>query len=94
MSGFGGMLSFGVSGGIEAGRKLMNHVELCSLAVSLGAVDTLIQHPASMTHAGVPKEVRIKTGITDDLVRLSIGVEEQEDIIADLEQALDRVSPD
>jgi methionine-gamma-lyase len=88
MSGFGGMLSFGIKGGIEAGRKLMNRVELCTLAVSLGSVDTLIQHPASMTHANIPREVRLKTGITDDLVRLSVGIEEPEDIIADLEQAL------
>jgi methionine-gamma-lyase len=88
MSGFGGMISFGVKGGLEAGRKLMNRVELCSLAVSLGTVDTLIQHPASMTHAAVPREVRLKVGITDGMVRLSIGVEEVEDIIADLEQAL------
>jgi methionine-gamma-lyase len=91
MSGFGGMLSFGVAGGIEAGRKLMNSLELCSLAVSLGAVDTLISHPASMTHAGVPKDVRIKTGITDELVRLSVGIEDAEDIIADLDQALARL---
>jgi methionine-gamma-lyase len=91
MTGFGGMLSFGVAGGIEAGRKLMNSLELCSLTVSLGAVDTLISHPASMTHAGVPKEVRIKTGISDDLVRLSVGIEEPEDIIADLDQALERL---
>ncbi|MBN1763332.1 MAG: aminotransferase class I/II-fold pyridoxal phosphate-dependent enzyme [Methanomicrobia archaeon] len=88
MSGFGGMISFGVKGGLEAGRKLMNRVELCSLAVSLGTVDTLIQHPASMTHATVPREVRLKVGITDGMVRLSIGVEEVEDIIADLDQAL------
>ncbi len=95
MTGFGGMLSFGVAGGIEAGRKLMNSLELCSLAVSLGAVDTLISHPASMTHAGVPKEVRIRTGITDNLVRLSVGIEEPieepEDIIADLDQALEKL---
>ena len=58
------------------------------LAVSLGSVDTLIQHPASMTHANIPREVRLKTGITDDLVRLSVGIEEPEDIIADLDQAL------
>jgi len=88
MSGFGGMISFGIKGGIEAGRKLMNRVELCTLAVSLGSVDTLIQHPAAMTHANIPREVRLKTGITDDLVRLSVGIEEPEDIIADLEQAL------
>jgi methionine-gamma-lyase len=88
MSGFGGMISFGIKGGIEAGRKLMNRVELCVLAVSLGYVDTLIQHPASMTHANIPRDVRLKTGITDDLVRLSVGIEEPEDIIADLDQAL------
>lgn len=91
MSGFSGMLSFGIKGGIEAGRKLMNSVELCSLAVSLGAVDTLIEHPASMTHADIPRKVRMKTGITDDLVRLSVGVEDADDIIADLDQALMRV---
>jgi methionine-gamma-lyase len=88
MSGFGGMIAFGIKGGIEAGRKLMNHVELCILAVSLGYVDTLIQHPASMTHANIPRDVRMKTGITDNLVRLSVGIEEPEDIIADLDQAL------
>ncbi len=92
MSGFGGMISFGIKGGIDAGRKLMNSVELCSLAVSLGSVDTLIEHPASMTHVNIPKEVRTKTGITDDLVRISVGVEEPEDIIADLEQALFKVN--
>jgi methionine-gamma-lyase len=91
MSGFGGMISFGIKGGIEAGRKLMNCVQLCSLAVSLGSVDTLIEHPASMTHTNIPREVRAKTGITDGLVRISVGVEETEDIIADLDQALIRV---
>ena len=88
MTGFSGMISFGVKGGIEAGQKLMNSVELCSLAVSLGAVDTLIQHPASMTHSNIPAEVRAKTGITDDLVRISVGIEDTIDIIADLDQAL------
>ena len=91
MSGFSGMLSFGIAGGFQAGRKLMNNVSLCSLAVSLGAVDTLVQHPASMTHANIPKNVREKTGITDDLVRLSVGIEDSEDIIADLDQALARI---
>lgn len=91
MSGYGGMLSFGVKGGIEAGSKLMNSVRLCSLAVSLGATDTLIQHPASMTHACVPKNVRGKVGITDGLVRLSIGIEDSDDIIADLKQALEKI---
>jgi len=91
MSGYGGMLSFGIKGGIAAGSKLMNSVSLCSLAVSLGATDTLIQHPASMTHACIPKDVREKVGITDGLVRLSIGIEDAEDIIADLEQALEKI---
>ena len=88
MSGYSGMIAFGIKGGIEGGQKLMNSVKLCSLAVSLGAVDTLIQHPASMTHANIPADVRTKTGITDDLVRISVGIEDAEDIIADLDQAL------
>ena len=90
MSGFGGMLSFGVREGLEAGRRLMDNVRLCTLAVSLGAVDTLIQHPASMTHADVPQDVREETGITDDLVRISVGIEDPEDIIADLDRALEK----
>ncbi len=88
MSGYSGMLSFELRGGIEAGRKLMDNVRLCSLAVSLGATDTLIQHPASMTHACVPLAVRKRVGITDGLVRISVGIEDPEDIIADLKQAL------
>ena len=91
MTGYSGMLSFGVCGGFQAGRNMMNNVRLCSLAVSLGAVDTLVQHPASMTHANIPKNIREKTGITDDLVRLSVGIEDSEDIIADLSQALSRI---
>jgi methionine-gamma-lyase len=92
MSGFGGVLSFELKGGIEAGRQLMNSVQLCTLAVSLGGVETLIEHPASMTHAKVPRDVREKAGITDGLVRLAVGVEDVEDIIEDLAQALDRQS--
>lgn len=91
MSGYSGMLSFELRGGIEAGSRLMDNVRLCSLAVSLGATDTLIQHPASMTHACVPLKVRNRVGITDGLVRLSVGIEDYEDIIADLEQALDKI---
>lgn len=90
MTGFGGVLSFEIRGGLEAGRKLMNSVKLCTLAVSLGAVETLIEHPASMTHAIVPKEERLKTGITDSLVRLAVGIEDADDIIADLNQALEK----
>ncbi len=88
MKGFGSMLCFGLHGGYEAGRKMINAVELCTLAVSLGGIESLIQHPASMTHAGLPKEHREMAGITDDLIRLSVGCEGVEDIRADLEQAL------
>ncbi|MFA7418329.1 MAG: aminotransferase class I/II-fold pyridoxal phosphate-dependent enzyme [Melioribacteraceae bacterium] len=91
MTGFGSMISFGVKGGLEAGRKLMDNVHLATLAVSLGGVETLIQHPASMTHAAVSKEDKLKAGITDDLVRLSVGIEDVKDIIADLSQALEVV---
>jgi methionine-gamma-lyase len=91
MSGFGGMISFQLKGGVQEGVKLMNSVKLCILAVSLGAVETLIEHPASMTHASISREERLKTGITDGLVRLSVGIEDAEDIIQDLEQALAKV---
>jgi methionine-gamma-lyase len=92
MSGWGGMLSFEVKGGVQAGRNLMNNLNLCSLAVSLGSVDTLVEHPASMTHAVMPKEMRKKMGITDGLVRVSVGIEEREDILADFAQGLDKIS--
>lgn len=88
MHAFGGMIAFELQGGLEAGAAMMNRVELATLAVSLGNVDTLIQHPASMTHAAMPREARLQAGITDGLVRLSVGVENVADIIADLEQAL------
>ena len=91
MSGFGSMISFGVDGGLKAGQILMDNVHLAILAVSLGGVETLIQHPASMTHAAVSKEDKIKADITDDLVRFSVGIEDVEDIIADLDQALAKV---
>jgi methionine-gamma-lyase len=91
MKGFGSMMSFGLKGGYEAGRKLMDQVQLALLAVSLGGVETLIQHPASMTHAGVSKENKLESGITDDLVRFSVGIEDVEDIISDLDQALKQV---
>lgn len=91
MSGFGGMMSFGVKGGYEAGSKLMDNVHLALLAVSLGGVETLIQHPASMTHAAVSKENKLAAGITDDLVRFSVGIEDVEDIIEDLDSALENV---
>jgi methionine-gamma-lyase len=88
MKGPGGVLSFEVKGGYDAGVKVMNQVRLAMLAVSLGDVDTLIQHPASMTHAVIPKDRRESMGITDGLVRLSVGLEDVEDIIDDLTQAL------
>jgi methionine-gamma-lyase len=88
MDGFGAMLSFGVSGGLEGGRGLMNQVRLITLAVSLGGVESLIEHPASMTHASVPRVEREAAGITDDLVRLSVGCEEVADLEEDLDQAL------
>jgi len=88
MSGPGGMISFGLKGGVEAGRRLMNAVKLCTLAVSLGGVETLIQHPASMTHASMGPEARQRANITDGLVRLSVGIENPSEIIADLQQAL------
>ena len=88
MDGFGGMISMELEGGIPAGISLMNNVKLCSLAESLGAVETMITHPATMTHVDVPKENRIARGLTDGLVRLSVGIEDKDDIIADLDQAL------
>ncbi|HHU47185.1 MAG TPA: aminotransferase class I/II-fold pyridoxal phosphate-dependent enzyme [Bacteroidales bacterium] len=91
MNGFGSMMSFGLKGGYEAGRKMMDHVHLALLAVSLGGVETLIQHPASMTHAGISKENKLAAGITDDLIRFSVGIEDINDIIEDLKHALEAV---
>jgi cystathionine beta-lyase/cystathionine gamma-synthase len=90
MSGFGGMISF-ETGSLENARTVLNSVRLCSLAESLGGVETLISHPASMTHASVPAEERQRIGITDGLVRISVGIEDVEDIISDLDQALARI---
>jgi methionine-gamma-lyase len=92
MDGFGGMISFELKGGLEAGKVMMDSVKLIALAVSLGCVDSLIQHPASMTHSPIPREERLKAGITDGLIRLSVGVEDIEDIIEDLDQALQKVN--
>jgi cystathionine gamma-lyase/cystathionine beta-lyase/cystathionine gamma-lyase/homocysteine desulfhydrase len=88
MCGFGGMLAFDL-GSLEAARRLLNAVRLCALAESLGGVETLISHPATMTHASVPAATRAALGITDGLVRLSVGIEDLEDLKADLGQALD-----
>ena len=89
MDGPGSLISFDLKGGIEAGRKVLGAVHLPALAVSLGGVESLIQHPASMTHAAVAPEDRLAAGITDGLVRLAVGCEDREDLVADLRQALD-----
>lgn len=91
MKGPGAMISFELKGGIEAGRRLMDAVKLATLAVSLGGVETLVSHPASMTHASMGKEAREASGISDGLVRYAVGIETVEDLIADLAQALDQV---
>jgi cystathionine beta-lyase/cystathionine gamma-synthase len=90
MRGFGGMLAFEL-GSLEAARRLLNAVRLHALAESLGGVETLISHPATMTHASVPAETRARIGITDGLVRISAGIEDIEDLEDDLAQALDAV---
>ncbi|MBO3445750.1 MULTISPECIES: methionine gamma-lyase [Clostridia] len=87
----GGMIAFEVKGGLEAGKKFLNSLELCVLAVSLGDCETLIQHPASMTHSPYTPEERAEAGISEGLIRISVGLEEAEDIIADLKQGLDRL---
>jgi methionine-gamma-lyase len=92
MKGFGSMISFELEGGLEAGRLLMNQVRVATLAVSLGGVETLIEHPASMTHASISPEDRHLAGFSDGLVRYSVGIEDVEDLIADLRQALDAAS--
>jgi methionine-gamma-lyase len=89
MAGPGSLISFELEGGIEAGRQVLTTVRLPALAVSLGGVESLIQHPASMTHAGMTAEHRLAAGITDGLVRLSVGCEDRDDLVADIEQALD-----
>jgi len=90
-NGFGGMISFELKGGYDSGVTLMENLRLITLAISLGNVDSLIQHPASMTHSPVPREERLKMGLTDGLVRFSVGIENCEDLIADLDQALEMV---
>lgn len=91
MKNFGGMLSFELKGGLEAGKTLLNNTKLFGLAVSLGDTETLIQHPASMTHSTYSKEELAEAGIAEGLVRLSVGLENVEDIIADLEQGLAKI---
>ncbi len=91
MKGPGGMISFELEGGLEAGKVLMNSVKLAILAVSLGGVESLIQHPASMTHSKMDKQSRLNSGITDGLVRFSVGIENVEDILDDLNQGLEKI---
>jgi methionine-gamma-lyase len=89
MRGFGGMVSFELKGGLDAGARMMDRVKLCSLATSLGDARTLISHPATTSHVVLSREDRLKQGVTDGLVRLSVGIEDVEDIIADLSQAME-----
>jgi cystathionine beta-lyase/cystathionine gamma-synthase len=89
MCGFGGLISFQL-GSLEKARTVLNAVRLMALAESLGGVETLISHPATMTHASVPPDRRQQIGITDDMVRISVGIEDVDDLREDLEQALDR----
>jgi methionine-gamma-lyase len=91
MDGPGALISFEVKGGVEAGRQLLDHVRLMTLAVSLGGIETLIQHPASMTHATMHRDDRLAAGISDGLVRVSVGCEDADDLIADFAQALSSV---
>jgi len=84
----GAMMSFELEGGFDAGVKFMNKLQMCTRTVSLGTCDTLLSHPASMSHSSVPRENRLEYGITDGLIRLSVGIENIEDILADFEQAL------
>jgi len=88
MSGFGGMVSFEIEGGVDATNSFLRNIEIFSLAESLGGVDSLAEHPATMSHASIPEDFRKKVGIADDLIRLSVGLENVDDLIQDLEQAL------
>lgn len=90
MSGFGGMITFFLKGGIKESRGFLENVKLFALAESLGGVESLVDHPAIMTHASIPKEVREKLGIFDNLIRLSVGIEDADDLIADLERAFSK----
>jgi cystathionine beta-lyase/cystathionine gamma-synthase len=90
MRGFGGLISFEL-GSLDHARALLNNVRLMALAESLGGVETLISHPATMTHASVPPERRQQIGLTDDMVRVSVGIEDVDDLKDDLTQALERI---
>jgi cystathionine gamma-lyase len=88
MSGFGGMITFYIKGGLKDSKRFLKKLKIFSLAESLGGVESLIEHPAIMTHASVPKEIRESIGLTDNLIRLSCGIEDVDDLINDLENAL------
>jgi cystathionine gamma-lyase len=92
MKGFGGMLSFEIDGGLKEAKSFLENLRIFSLAESLGGVESLIEHPALMTHASVPREDREKIGISDSLIRVSAGIEDAGDLQEDLEQALDKVT--
>jgi len=89
MRSFGGMVSFHLKGGFETCKRLLKHVKIFTVAESLGGVESLIEHPSSMTHASVPREQREKIGVTDSLIRLSVGIEDDEDLISDLAAGLE-----
>jgi cystathionine gamma-lyase len=88
MSGFGGMITFFIKGGLESARRFLERVEIFALAESLGGVESLIEHPAIMTHASLPEGVKKELGISDELIRISVGIENVDDLIDDLEEAL------
>jgi cystathionine beta-lyase/cystathionine gamma-synthase len=91
MNGFGGMISVVLKGGLASAKTFLENTHLFSLAESLGGVESLIEHPAIMTHASVPEAIRNEIGIVDGLVRLSVGIETLEDLIADIKIALDKI---
>ena len=88
MTGFGGMITFFIKGGLEDARRFLERVRIFTLAESLGGVESLIEHPAIMTHASIPAETRKQLGIHDNLIRISVGIEDLQDLQRDLEQAL------
>ena len=91
MSGFGGMITFYLKGGLKESKRFLEKVKLFALAESLGGVESLIEHPAIMTHVSVPKKVREEVGITDNLIRLSVGIEDVDDLIDDLDRGFKSV---
>ena len=95
MKDFGGMISFELKDdSVEAAMKVLSGTKLFSLAESLGGVESLINHPATMTHASIPREERIKNGLSDTLIRLSVGIEDADDLIEDLDQAINQAEKD